>query len=326
MNKKQRLAVIICIIIFAIGLLVFLLLDSKKGDLSTEYTGNESNEYIVYGDKTYKYNEHLSNYLIMGIDTRDPVETYQGQSDAGQSDAMFLVSYDRVKKTISCLAIPRDTMTNVHIVSRSGEDLGTSRAHITTQYAYGDGKHTSCRLATKVVSETLYGIPIRGYCSVNMDGIPVAVGEVGEVEVVVPNNSLEYIDPTFKEGATVKITKDNAERYVRTRNTNVTFSAMDRLERQKSFMKAFGEKAQTKAEEDVEFVTSMYTTLEPYMVTNMGTDVFAKLAEASADFSKEIQNIPGEKVDGRDFDEYNINETQLYELILDMFYEEVQDK
>ena len=78
-------------------------------------------------------------------------------------------------------------------------------------------------------------------------------------------------------------------------------------------------------EQDADFIVNIFESLKPYMVTNMGTDIFAKLAEATGGFSEEIQDIPGEKVDGTDFDEYHINEAQLYELVLEMFYEEVQE-
>lgn len=324
MKRKQRGILIICAVIFLIGLLLFIWLHEESNFLSTDYNENVEENYVVYGDKKYKYNEHLSNYLFMGIDTREPVETYEGQSDAGQSDTIFLLSYNRVDKTVTTLAIPRDTITNVHIISIKGKEVGTSEAHITTQYAYGDGKHKSCELMKQTVSETLYGLPIQGYCSMNMDGIPIAVEQVGKVEVVVPNKSLEAVNPIFKEGTKVSITKDNAETFVRYRDINQTFSAMDRLERQKVFMKAFAETLQTKSEKNAKIITKLYDNIEPYMVTNMGTDVFAKLAEAKVDFSKGIQNIPGEKVDGIDYDEYHINDTELYEMILELFYEEVQ--
>ena len=77
--------------------------------------------------------------------------------------------------------------------------------------------------------------------------------------------------------------------------------------------------------EDKDFIVDAYDILKPYMVTNISNDVFAKLSQADSDFSQEIKNIPGEKVDGIDFDEYHINETQLYELVLQMFYVEVEE-
>ena len=326
MKKKKLIAIVgIGLIVLIFGILAWWFFSQQAKDLSGNYKESQSQNYIEYGDKKYKYNEHLSNYLFLGIDTREAVETYEGQSDAGQSDAIMLVSYDRVKKTMTYLTIPRDTMANVQIITPDGTDVGKGKQQITLQYAYGDGKHKSCEMTKTAVSEMLYGVPIQGYCSVNMDGIPIAVGQVGSVDVVVPNGTLENVNPIYKEGATVTITQENAEEFVRHRDTNQDFSAMDRLERQRAFAKAFAKVAHEKAEKDADFVVSMYESLEPYMITNIGTDVFVKLAEAGGNISEEIKNIPGEKVDGIDFDEYHINETQLFELILQMFYEEVQE-
>lgn len=326
MKKKKRIAIVVVgLIVLIFGVCIWWFLSQQDNKLSGNYKESESKNYIEYGDKKYKYNEHLSNYLFLGIDTREPVETNEGRSNAGQSDAIMLVSYDRVKKTAICLTIPRDTMTNVQIITPDGTDIGKGKEQITLQYAYGDGKHKSCELTKAAVSEMLYGVPIQGYCSVNMDGIPIAVGQVGSVDVVVPNSSLEEVNSIYKEGATVTITQENAEEFVRYRDVKKGFSAMDRLERQRAFANAFGKVAQEKAKKDSDFVISMYENLEPYMVTNIGTDVFVKLAEAKGNISEEIQNIPGEKVDGIEFDEYHINETQLFELILQMFYEEVQE-
>ena len=36
-------------------------------------------------------------------------------------------------------------------------------------------------------------------------------------------------------------------------------------------------------------------------------------------------DIPGETVNGADFDEYRVDQDGLYKLVLDMFYEEVQE-
>ena len=90
-------------------------------------------------------------------------------------------------------------------------------------------------------------------------------------------------------------------------------------------MEAFVDTAKKQAANDTGLVVDLYNGVNPYMVTNMGTDLFAQLLEATYDEKNKITDIPGEKVDGIDFDEYHINETQLYEFVLQMFYQELQD-
>lgn len=323
-RKKKQSFVLLCFAIIIIAALIVFIKRNKDDTHSTEYKESDREDTILYGGKEYEYNEHLSNYLFMGIDTRETIEENQARAENGRADAIYLLSYDRVKGTAKAFAIPRDTMASVHAYSMDGTDLGLVEDHINMQYVYGDGKEESCRLMKEAVSNLMYGIPIQGYLALNMDGIPVAVSALKSVEVVVPNSSLELVDSKYKEGAKVTITEENAELFVRYRDTDIAQSAMMRMERQKAFMEAFMETARTKASNDTALVLNMYDSLKPYMVTSMGTDLFAQLLDASYESDDKIQDIPGEKVDGNEFDEYHINEEQLYELVLQHFYKEVQ--
>ena len=56
-----------------------------------------TSESITYKGKTYVYNDHLSNYLFMGLYSKGDMETAES-GNAGQADAVFLVSVDRVSK------------------------------------------------------------------------------------------------------------------------------------------------------------------------------------------------------------------------------------
>ena len=76
--------------------------------------------FFVFLGSTNKYNDHLSNYLFMGIDTREYVDTYESQKDAGQADSIFLVSMDRATEQLKVLFIPRDSMTNIVVFNPSG--------------------------------------------------------------------------------------------------------------------------------------------------------------------------------------------------------------
>ena len=70
-------------------------------------------------------------------------------------------------------------------------------------------------------------------------------------------------------------------------------------------------------------MAQLLESVEDYSVTNIGKDMFAKMAEAS--YSKEdIVNVPGEAKAGEGFDEYHVNEDELFELVLQLFYKEVK--
>ena len=239
------------------------------------------------------------------------------------ADAIFLVSMDRATEQLKVLFIPRDSMTKIEVLNPSGKSFGMTTDHINIQYAYGDGKQKSCELMKTAVSNMLNGLPIQGYCSMNMDGISTITDFVGGVEITVPDNSLEEVNPDFKEGASVTLTGENAEQFVRYRDTEKSQSALVRQERQKTYLQALLKKVQEQASEDAGFVTDLYDSIRDYTVTNMGNDIFAKLLVASRNGIADTQTVPGKGTEGENFDEYQIDENKLSEMIISMFYEKM---
>ena len=309
----------------AAGALVLRALETKEtGTAADSENGNSRNsETVLWNGKEYEYNDHLSNYLILGVDTREKTETSVGQADAGQADAIYLLSRDRVENTVTVIAIPRDTMTEIEAFGPGGESLGKSTDHISLSYAYGDGGHESCRLAEEAVSNLFYGLPIQGYCAVNMDGIPALVQSVGTVTVTVPNDSLEAAYPEFAAGSQVALNEENTEIFVRYRDTEKSQSALERMERQQEFIRAFGEAVKARSAEDSGFAGDLYEKMEPYMTTSMGNDEFVSLMQSAAQGgAEEGWTVPGEPVAGQTYDEYHADDEALYEKIIETFYEE----
>lgn len=328
-QRKIYLTVLIIIIILAAVFVgVYYLWKQTKtesemkvsGQAERSQTQNDA-DTIEYQGSTYKYNDHLSNYLFMGIDTRENVDTYESQKDAGQADSIFLVSMDRATEQLKVLFIPRDSMTKIEVFNPSGKSLGMTTDHINIQYAYGDGKQKSCELMKTAVSNMLDGVPIQGYCSMNMDVIAALTDFVGGVEITVPDSSLEDVNPDFKEGSTVTLTGENAEQFVHYRDTKKSQSALVRQERQKTYIQALLKKCQDEASQNAGFVADLYSSIKDYTVTSMGNDVFAKLLVASQNGISDTQTVPGQGTEGENFDEYHIDEDALTEMIISMFYE-----
>ena len=297
--------------------------DGQNSDSRNQTDLSQNGDIVEYKGETYKYNDHLSNYLFLGIDTREAVDTYQSQADAGQADAIFLVSMDRATEKIKVLFIPRDSMTRIEVFNPYGQSLGETTDHLNIQYAFGDGKEKSCELMKTAVSNMLDGLPIQGYCSMNMDGISVITDFVGGIQLTIPDDSLADVNPEYKKGAVVDITGETAEQFVRYRDIDKTQSALVRQERQKTFLQALVQKAQEKAGEDAGFVTGLYDSVKSYTVTNMGNDIFAKLLAASQNGITDTETVPGEGTHGENFDEYHIDEDALSDLIISMFYEKI---
>lgn len=324
-QKKILLVVLVCVAgvaLLAGGARLFL---DKEEPIPTDYTELNREESIVFDGKEYIYNEHLSNYLFMGVDTKDPITQYETHGKAGQADAIYVISYDRVKATAKCIAIPRDTMASIHVFAPDGTDLDYAVNHINLQYAFGDGKTESCELMKEAVQKLLLGVPIQGYCAINIEGIPILADVAGGVQVTVPDDSLEEVNPIFRKGATVVLDQETAEIFVRYRDVNERQSANVRMQRQKVFLEAFAETAKLQGTQDANFISDMNESLKPYMVSNIGNDVLAKLLQADYGEGQTFLDIPGEKINGEEFDEYRVDNEQLYELIRQMFYKELKE-
>ena len=279
---------------------------------------------IVYDGKTYVYNDHLTNYLLLGVDTDGSIQEPKEPGSAGQSDSIFLISYDRVKETTVGLAIPRDTITQIEKFTPGGESLGFYSDHLNLQYAYGDGKRKSCELTSAAVSRLLSGLPVGGYAAINLDSIPRLTQLLGGVEVTVPDDSLSGKNPDFVKGNKVVLDETNTETFVRSRDRQIEQSAITRMNRQKVFLEAFASKLAQEQKKDASTVTTLFETMKTEMVTNMSNDQFVDIAVAER--SGGIQTIPGETGHEEVYDVYRVDDAALYKMVLELFYTQTEDR
>lgn len=275
---------------------------------------------VRYQGKTYVLNDHLSNYLLLGVDTEGSIREKKTPGSAGQTDAIFLLSYDRAKETVVCLAIPRDTITQIEIFTPGGESTGFFSDHINLQYAFGDGRQKSCELSAEAVSRLLSGIRIDGCAAVNLSSIPKLATLVDGVEVTVPDDTLAKENPAFTKGSRVLLDETNTELFVRYRDTDVMQSGFDRMNRQKVFIEAFAARLSQKQKEDASTVTRIFETMKEEMITNMSNDIFVDLA--GAERVGEIETIPGSRGHEGSYDVYRADESALYDLVIRLFYKE----
>ena len=288
-------------------------------------TEADDSNTVTWQGKTYKYNQNLSNYLLLGVDKRTPAETRVGKADAGQADALFLLSLNRKTKEMTLISIPRDTMTDVESFDLEGKSLGKSKDHISLSYGYGDGGAESCKLTQEAVSNLFYGLPIQGYLAMNLDGIPELTKSVGGLTVTVPNNSLEYEYPEFAEGAEVTLTEENTEVFLRSRDVDESQSAIYRMERQKAFLDAFSKKAKECYERNAKFAANLFVAIKPYTVTNISEDRLMKLFQTADEGDGYTEwTVPGEGTQGLSYDEYQVDDDALYAKIMETFYQEVK--
>ena len=329
-KRRGRFAAVIIagVAVLAVAGLGYVGIQKKKAAeaASAKATAEaDDSNTVTWQGKTYKYNQNLSNYLLLGVDKRTPAETRVGKADAGQADALFLLSLNRKTKEMTLISIPRDTMTDVESFDLEGKSLGKSKDHISLSYGYGDGGAESCKLTQEAVSNLFYGLPIQGYLAMNLDGIPQLAKSVGGLTVTVPNNSLEYEYPEFAEGAEVTLTEENIETFVRSRDVDESQSAIYRMERQKAFLDAFSKKAKECYEQNAKFAANLFVAIKPYTVTNISEDRLMKLFQTADEGDGYTEwTVPGEGTQGLSYDEYHVDDDALYAKIMETFYQEVK--
>ena len=281
--------------------------------------------WIRYQGKVYAYNEDIRTFLFMGIDKNSEVKEVAEGTNGGQADALFLAVMNPHKESIEIIGINRNTMTDIDIYNEEGAYVNTVQAQLDVQHGFGNGVEESCEYQVKAVSKLFYGIPIHGYAAINMSAIETMNDLVGGVDVTVLED-LTAIDKSLVEGQEVHLQGESAYWYVRSRDDEFA-SADRRLERQKQYLNAFIGAARQAAKQDISVALKLYQAVEPMMITNVSADEAAYLAPILVDYKfdqNEFHMVQGETVMGDRFEEFYVDEDALYEMILNVFYEEVE--
>lgn len=283
--------------------------------------------WVKYNGQVYAYNEDILTFLIMGIDkTKDVKEVAEG-TDGGQADALFLVVLNPHDNSLSVIGINRNTMTDISVYDNNGAFVNTIKAQIAVQHGFGNGMEESCNYQVNAVQHLFYEMPVHGYAAINMSAIGPLTDMVGGVDVVALEDIKSGNSTVIKEGEEVHLEGDLAFAYIHNRDTKEFGSADHRLERQKQFITTYLQKVKQKTKEDIGFPISVYQSIAPQTVTSLTVDEMTYLVSIAKDYSFDenyLYTLKGETKQGDVFEEFYVDETDLFELILKIFYEPVE--
>jgi len=282
--------------------------------------------WIRYDGKIYAYNEDVVTLLLLGIDKEGKVSASKTLTDGGQSDAIFLIVANPHTKKLSLIGVNRDTIVDVLMVGtgENGTDV-VYASQIAVQHGFGDGLNQSCELTRDRVSELFYDLPINAYASFNMGGIADLNDALGGVEVTVLED-LTQCKKSWTEGAQVTLEGMDAFYYVKWRDTTVWESARGRLARQKQYINAFLQKAITATQNDITVPVTLYNSFKDYIVTDLTVDEIAYLAAelSGYTFDGDIYTLEGTTEMKGEHEAFYPDEDALKELLIKVFYEEVE--
>lgn len=343
--RKKKGPLIAVLIIF--GILVLLLATAvgayfylnKKGEAQLkknqsiasitapeEASSEDDGKTIVYNGAKYKYNEDNINILFMGVDRdmQDTGEKVIGEN--GQADVLIWAALDSKTGHLSLINISRDAMVDVNKYNVEDKYLGTDKMQLCLAYSYGDGKEKSCENTLQSVSRLMYGMPVNAYIAIDYSAIAPLNDAIGGVTVNVLED-LTQSDSALKAGETVTLHGEQAQTYVRSRNTEVLDSNNQRMERQKQYIDAFLLQAISQTKKNLTLPVTLYNDVSDYMVTNISASEVTHLATLMIQngvSGGDILTVPGEVTQGDVYAEFNPDDKELYKLILSVFYKEIK--
>lgn len=329
-NKKfAAAAALLCIVVLSAG--GFFLLHSQKEQSRLHVTAGNSVDMkggyrtITWKDKEYQYNSLITTILYAGLDSTDPLKASETYSNKARADSVSVVILDKKKKKMSILALNRDTMTEIRRYTRTGEDMGTYVSHLGYAYSYGDGGEVSCEDLKEAV-EKLLGISIDEYAVTNQSSITSINDLVGGVTVTVPNDDLAAMYPELKKGAVVTLDDSNVKDFLQHRDTAADFSNEGRIERQQAYVTAYVDLLKDRLASEPDQLWQEIGQMNDYLQTSITKNKYlslARLLEKVSFTDADYYRPTGKDSAGELHDEFYVDEDELRQLVIDLFYEEV---
>ncbi len=330
-NRRWKKAVIIllCIllslVLVVVGTFGIMWLSGRKALLDntaqsmTAPSGYEvdidDDGVVRYNGKKYAYNENMTAIMIIGVDD----EAVSSKVN-GQADALYLMAIDTKTGKITVIAISRDIMADVRTASADGNYGSIKKEQICTAYAYGQGDVGGCENTISSVSHLLYGVPINTYFSMEWSSISVLTDYVGGVTV--PGYDSDW-NPT---GKMVTIRGQKALDYIQKRSKTTIEGNNNRMQRQIDYLKAFADKAIERTKKDITTPVKLYNKLNKYSCNNIDVSRIAYLSTVFMDGGAQLEfvSVPGTLVAGEKYAEMYVDQGKLFEIVLNVFYEEIK--
>lgn len=324
MRRRQHRGNVILLIIILFLALVVIFCGYKILE-ATVFSQNDREEpgivskTITRDGIDYFPRQDIETLLVMGIDKIGPVEDSGSYNNDGEADTVMVLVFDKQDKTLSILNLNRDTMLEIPVLGVGGRQAGTIYGQLALAHTYGSGLEDSCMNTRNTVSDFLYGIDIDHYISMNMDAIAIVNDAVGGVTVHVEDD-FSKVDPTITRGE-MTLHGEQAMTFVRARHDVGEQLNLNRMDRQKEYMDNFLDSLKTQVDANTAFMTEIYNAVSEYMVTDCSLNVMTSMLDDYSDYTlKEIVIPEGKNVEGEEFMEFYVDEEQLDETILRLFY------
>lgn len=294
---------------------------SSSGEASSVEAGApvDGREITYYNGTAYAKKENLETVLLLGVDK------FEGDINNQQADFLLLLVMDKENETCTPIQLNRDTMTQIRILGVTGEPAGTFTGQLALAHTYGSGEEDSCENTVLAVENLLYGMEIDHYISLTMDGVALLNDLVGGVTVEVLDD-FSGIDDSLVQGETVTLQGQQALTYVRSRGGMEDSSNLHRMERQRQYLSALQQQLKAAVQQEDGFTLDALLQLNEYMVSDCTVNQLSDLGNSLAAYQVgDILTTPGDAQEGEEFMEFTVDEDALQQLVMDVFYEPVEE-
>lgn len=317
-NKLPLVPLFIVILLTGVvlALIVLLVFQWEKSYNSSQAT-TVVKTTVEYEDTSYIIDPMIQTLMILGIDTTDGLVDSESYNNEYQSDFISIVVIDNDNNQYSIMQINRDTMVEIPVLGVTGKIASSYTGQIALSYNYGNGLEDSCENTALTLSNYLLDIPIDNYISLSMGAVPIINDMVGGVTVTIEDD-FSSIDDSLVMGETITLTGSQALTFVQGRYSVGDQTNANRMNRQQEYLAGLFE---IFADDETSFSTSVLSEITDYMVTDSSVNTLSRILEKLEEYEfLGFVTLEGESSEVDGHMQFEVDETSLYETVLDLFY------
>lgn len=322
-NAKRKIIIgiviaVAAIVLFGVGLYVaerMGLKDVQFGDSGEWGDGEPEVTELSLKDKLYISHDNIDTYLLIGTDSggEDLGEMFSGEL----ADFITLLLVDNTTEKFGFLQIDRNSMVEMAVPDEEGNDDAIETLQICISHWYGKTQQDRNDYTTSAVTTLLGDLDIDNTYSLEMTNIGAVNHAIGGVEVDIQTD-LTKVDPDFQEGVTVRLTDEQAEKFVRARSGVGKGTNAERMARQTQYMQKVYNLVMNQARENPEYLNNLYEQLKDKVYSGDSTKNFSKLTKQLTEYeSQGIMKFTGKvKVhdtlgDGKKHEEFYVDDNSI---------------
>lgn len=298
-----------------------------------KYDDNANVQSVTIDGKQYNAKQKIITVLMLGIDSDGSAEkNAQGE----RSDMMLLctVNLEEGQEGITFTSLPRDTRTKVHKVDTETGKILDKNWMTKLNHAYNIGGMTKGYGADNALRATedlieidgQLSIPVQYYLSIDLGHLGDLAAALDGVEVTLDQ---DYPDIGSK-GETINLEGEDVRLYLQNRK-QMEDGERDRQRHEQEFLMAIAKKIKSMGA--VQSASKLFTQLQDVVHLNLNLDQIVAMAGVLDKVSlDDIQRTVFEVGDysmeydeymGQDLDFYMMDEQELTEKMLGLYYDPV---